>query len=295
MEHPERTRSWWPGPRLVSVLVGGGSAVLVLYPIVYLIQASLSVGDPQARPPEAYRLANYTGLGRYAHIFGNTLLVAVVATVLAIVLGFGMAWILSRTNVPGRDTQRVHTTVELEDGQTFVIGGLIQHDVTGTTTRVPILGDLPFVGAAFSTKFFTEDESELLVVVTPHLVDAMSCEQAPKILPGQETRSPDDFELFLEGILEAPRGPREVCPGGQYTPAFKNDPTAGLFPCGGGKGGCGAGGCGATGCGSPNGGCGAAVAPLGGGMNNPASLPEVPPARHDYTGDALGSSLPGAQ
>ena len=56
----------------------------------YLIQASLSVGDPQARPPEAYGLDNFTGLGRYAHIFGNTLLVAAVATVLAVVVGFAM-------------------------------------------------------------------------------------------------------------------------------------------------------------------------------------------------------------
>src|SRR5207245_3967882 len=71
-------------------------------PIFYLIQASLSVGDPQARPPEAYGLANYRDLDRYAHIFGNTLLVAAVATVLAIGFGFAMAWILSRTNVPGR-------------------------------------------------------------------------------------------------------------------------------------------------------------------------------------------------
>src|SRR2546428_2668408 len=100
--HFERARSWRPGPRLVSLLVGGGAAVLVLYPIAYLIHASLSVGDPQARPPEAYGLSNYTNLGRYAHIFGNTLLVASVATVLAVVVGFAMGWILSRTNVPGR-------------------------------------------------------------------------------------------------------------------------------------------------------------------------------------------------
>jgi iron(III) transport system permease protein len=93
---------WLPGPKLVSLLVGGAAAVLVLYPIFFLIQASLSVGDPQARPPEAYGLDNYTGLGRYAHIFWNTLLVAVVATALAIVFGFVMGWILSRTNVPGR-------------------------------------------------------------------------------------------------------------------------------------------------------------------------------------------------
>ena len=91
-----------PGPRLVSLLVGGAAAVLVLYPIYFLFQASLSVGDPQARPPEAYGLDNFIDLGRYAHIFWNTILVAVVATVMAIVFGFVMGWILSRTNVPGR-------------------------------------------------------------------------------------------------------------------------------------------------------------------------------------------------
>src|SRR4249920_3450238 len=91
-----------PGPRLVSLLVGGAAAILVLYPIFFLFQASLSVGDPQARPPEAYGLDNFADLGRYAHIFWNTVLVAVVATVMAIVFGFVMGWILSRTNVPGR-------------------------------------------------------------------------------------------------------------------------------------------------------------------------------------------------
>ena len=91
-----------PGPRLVSLLVGGAAAVLVLYPIFFLFQASLSVGDPQARPPEAYGLDNFIDLGRYAHIFWNTILVSVVATVMAIVFGFVMGWILSRTNVPGR-------------------------------------------------------------------------------------------------------------------------------------------------------------------------------------------------
>ena len=98
-----RAWSWRPGPSLVSLVVGGAAAVLVFYPIVYLIQASLSVGDPQARPPEAYGLDNYAGLGRYAHIFWNTVIVAVVATIFAIILGFVMAWILSRANVPGRE------------------------------------------------------------------------------------------------------------------------------------------------------------------------------------------------
>src|SRR5262249_18493910 len=55
---------------------------------------------------------------------------------------------ISGAVVPGRNTQRVHTTVELEDGQTFVIGGLIQTDIAGHTEKVPVLGDIPFLGAA---------------------------------------------------------------------------------------------------------------------------------------------------
>ncbi len=137
------------------------------------------------------------------------------------------------STVAGRSTQRVHTTVELETGQTFVIGGLIQRTVTGATTKVPILGQLPFIGTFFSTKSFTEDEEELVVMVTPHLVDAQSHDQLVKVIPGQELRSPDDFELFLEGILEAPRGPREVFQGTRYVPAFRNGPTADLYPCAG--------------------------------------------------------------
>src|SRR5436190_16404917 len=92
--------SW--ASKLLAALVGGGAAVLVLYPIAFLIQASLSVGDPQARPPEAYGLANFAELPRYSRIFTNTALVAVAATAVAVVVGFVMAWILSRTNVPGR-------------------------------------------------------------------------------------------------------------------------------------------------------------------------------------------------
>jgi pilus assembly protein CpaC len=153
------------------------------------------------------------------------------------------------TVVPGRITNRVNTTVILESGQTFVLGGLIQHEVAASTTRVPVLGDLPFIGAGFSSKSYLETEREVIILVTPHLVDAQDCAQAAKVLPGQETRSPDDFELFLEGILEAPRGSREVWQGHHYVPAYKNGPTGELFPCAGNGNGHGAG-CG-NGCGAP--------------------------------------------
>jgi pilus assembly protein CpaC len=182
---------------------------------------------------------------------------------------------IAGTSVPGRTTQSVHTTVEIEDGQTLAIGGLIQNSVIGTTVKVPIVGDLPFIGAAFSSKSYLEVESELVVLVTPHLVDPMACDQLPKLLPGQETRTPDDFELFLEGILEAPRGPREVCPGGHYVPAYKNGPTAAVYPCAGnghGGGTCN-GGCATSGgtCTAPGGACAApATTPHGLAVATPA-------------------------
>jgi Flp pilus assembly secretin CpaC len=124
--------------------------------------------------------------------------------------------------VTGFDDKQVNATVEMETGQTFVIGGLIQNETRGTTIKIPVLGDLPFLGVLFSTKSFEETEQEVVILVTPYLVDPQSSDQLPKLLPGQETRSPDDFELFLEGILEAPRGPRKVIQDRRYIPAFKN-------------------------------------------------------------------------
>jgi pilus assembly protein CpaC len=131
----------------------------------------------------------------------------------------------------GRTTQRVQTSAVLEDGQTLAIGGMLFTNINGTATKVPVLGDLPWVGAAFREMKYNESEEELLILVTPHLVDAMACNQVPRCLPGEETRKPDDYELFLEGILEAPRGQRWVFQCGDYVPAYKNGPTGNMFPC----------------------------------------------------------------
>jgi iron(III) transport system permease protein len=82
--------------------VAAVAAVLVLYPVFFLLQASLDVGDPQVRPPSAYGLDNFGGLFQFPQILLNTLTVSLAATVMALLFGFVMAWILSRTNVPGR-------------------------------------------------------------------------------------------------------------------------------------------------------------------------------------------------
>jgi pilus assembly protein CpaC len=210
----------------------------------------------------------------------------------------------------GRTTQRVQTSVVMEDGQTFCIGGMSFHQVNGSTTKIPVLGEMPFLGTLFSQVTYSDSEEELIILVTPHLVDAMACNQLPKFLPGEETRSPDDFELFLERILEAPRGHREVFDGCcKYVPAYKNSPTCDMFPCpncngprgacdfdmragpacrecqlfGGGNGGCANGGCANGGCanggcangGCANGGCGNGCVNGHGGFCPPA-LPAPP-------------------
>jgi len=161
------------------------------------------------------------------------------------------------TTVPGFDIRSAQVAVELEDGQTLAIGGLIQNKITAQNTKVPILGDIPFLAFFFTNKTFSETEEEMLILVTPHLVDPMACNQLPKYLPGRETRSPDDFELFLEGILEAPRGQRNLTH--PYTAAYLNGPGASTFPCGdsSGSGRCGAKGCSGT-CATGN--CGSASA-----------------------------------
>ena len=93
----------WRSPQAAAgALVALAAGLLVLYPVAFLLQAALNTGDPEARPPTSYGLDNFAGLLEYPQIILNTLTVSVAATVMALVLGFVMAWIITRTNVPGR-------------------------------------------------------------------------------------------------------------------------------------------------------------------------------------------------
>jgi pilus assembly protein CpaC len=177
----------------------------------------------------------------------------------------GLAIDIGGATTPGFDEQTVRTAVMLESGQTFAIGGLIQNSVNSISRKVPVLGDLPFVGIGFSRVEHTQVEEELLILVTPRLVGPMNCDQVPKRLPGRETRNPDDYELFLENILEAPRGQRKVWSNRCYNAAWKCDPTAAIFPCIGNV----CNGLNGAGCGPVVGGC-ATPAPIG-------PVPAVPP------------------
>src|SRR3954447_1896153 len=88
--------------QLAGYGVAAVAAVLVLYPVFFLFQAALDVGAPQMRPPIAYGLDNFNGIFQYPQILLNTLTVSMAATMMALLFGFLMAWILTRTDVPGR-------------------------------------------------------------------------------------------------------------------------------------------------------------------------------------------------
>lgn len=163
-------------------------------------------------------------------VYGNgTIWLEINPRVSAVSQGLGIT--IQNTNSPGFTEQQVRAAVMLEDGQTFAIAGLIQNSIQATTSKFPFLGDLPFVGTAFSSIRHENRESELVILVTPRIVSALKCDQVPGRIPGRETRNPDDYELFLENILEAPRGQRKVWNGRCYNAAWKNGPTAGIFPC----------------------------------------------------------------
>jgi iron(III) transport system permease protein len=87
---------------LAGLLVAVVAGLLVLYPVAFLLQAALNTGDAEARPPTEYGFDNFAGLLQYPQIILNTLTVSFAATAMALVLGFLMAWIITRTNVPGR-------------------------------------------------------------------------------------------------------------------------------------------------------------------------------------------------
>ena len=107
--------------------------------------------------------------------------------------------------VPGLDTRKALTTVELEQGQTLAIAGLLQLQLNGTTQRIPGLGDLPIIGPFFSNTTSERIEKELVVLVTPYLIEPMNHDQVPPT-PGDEVKEPNDLELFFLNRIESRTG-----------------------------------------------------------------------------------------
>lgn len=112
--------------------------------------------------------------------------------------------------VPGLTTRRVSTVIELGDGQSFAIAGLLSHSVREIVDKFPVLGDIPVLGALFRSSSFQKNESELVIIVTPHLVKPLDMKK--QTLPTDQFIEPTDFEFYLFGAMEGQGGEKETTP-----------------------------------------------------------------------------------
>jgi pilus assembly protein CpaC len=115
---------------------------------------------------------------------------------------FSNAVNLNGTIVPGLTTRRVNTQVEMRFADTLMIGGLISTRKNSNTSSVPVLGDIPVLGAAFRRVRYEDAETELLVLVTPFLVSPLGPDQVPPGGPGLNSANPTTHELFIDGHIE---------------------------------------------------------------------------------------------
>ncbi|AMJ62720.1 hypothetical protein AXW83_22620 [Bosea sp. PAMC 26642] len=120
---------------------------------------------------------------------------------LAVAVGGGIS-------VPGLTKRRARTNVELQDGQSFAIAGLLQVQSNRSIDQFPWLGSIPVLGALFRSTQFQERETELVVIVTPHLVKPARPGQL-LATPLDQTVPANDVDLFVNGQMELRRNMRE--------------------------------------------------------------------------------------
>ncbi len=105
--------------------------------------------------------------------------------------------------IPALVTRKVQTIIELKDGQSFAIAGLLKDNIVESIAKYPFLGDVPVLGALFRSSSFKKNETELIIIVTPRLVKPLDMKN--QTLPTDAYLEPNDFELMLMGYLEGVR------------------------------------------------------------------------------------------
>jgi pilus assembly protein CpaC len=91
--------------------------------------------------------------------------------------------------LPSLTSRNIDTTVQLRDGQSFAVAGLIRNNITETLSRFPVLGELPILGALFRSTEFQKDQTELIFIVTPRLVKPAAALPAPTDYHGEPSRA----------------------------------------------------------------------------------------------------------
>jgi pilus assembly protein CpaC len=112
--------------------------------------------------------------------------------------------------VPGLQTRRARTVLELRDGQSFAIAGLLSNNFQDTVRQIPALGSIPVLGALFRSTGFQKQETELVIIVTPRLVKPMNA--ADVRLPTDRVGNPNELELFLMGRTDKAVGTNPLNP-----------------------------------------------------------------------------------
>lgn len=108
-----------------------------------------------------------------------------------------------QTQYPVLSTRKLETNVELHDGQTLALAGLLQENLSEQVRKVPGLGDIPILGALFRSSNYVQQKTDLLVAVTPHLVTPVP--EGSLRFPGEDLQPPNRYEFYLEGRLEGRR------------------------------------------------------------------------------------------
>ena len=124
-------------------------------------------------------------------------------------LDFTNAVTIDGVSVPAITTRRADTTVELGDGESFVIGGLIDRETISNVSKVPVLGDLPIIGTFFKQMSYSQNDEELVIIVTPHLVSPIARGAALPSTPGEQSEQRDGpvWRSLLGGVISPDAAP----------------------------------------------------------------------------------------
>jgi pilus assembly protein CpaC len=146
-------------------------------------------------------------------------------------LDYAHAVTLAGTSIPALTKRNVNTTVELAEGQTFTIAGLLQDNITATNQQFPVLGDIPVLGALFRSVNYQRAETELVVMVTPVLVSGVDPADVTEI-PGGRWRDPKNLNLYLfkdlgGEVVDAPQAPPANGPVPRFHGEVGFEPPAG--------------------------------------------------------------------
>jgi pilus assembly protein CpaC len=134
-------------------------------------------------------------------------------------LDFGNAITTSGFVIPALTTRRMSTHLEVKDGQTFAMAGLLRDEDRNVINKFPLVGDVPILGNLFRSSSWQKQQSELVVLVTPHIAKPLAPNAAR--LPTDKWAAPNDAEMYLLGLNQArpkPTGSPQTTPPSQQLP-----------------------------------------------------------------------------